>query len=187
MIEFKVSSLYNLLSLRLPFFQHINTLRWPLRPLSLLFSLVWVALYKPCNLFNCRMTNDDNTEGKTTLKIALTMGILVSLLIVFIIIVLVWKRKKKNFCGKKSTKNSKFLAHLSWKLKWAFLITCSLCRLSVCPSICPSIYNLFTFSSSPEPLGQFQPNLANCILGWRGYKFVQMKDPAFFQGEIITK
>lgn len=53
-----------------------------------------------------RTTNDDNTEGKTTLKIALTMGILVSLLIVFIIIVLVWKRKKKNFCGKKSTKNN---------------------------------------------------------------------------------
>ena len=47
---------------------------------------------------------------------------------------------------------------------------------------------LFTFlSSSPEPLGQFQPNLAQSILGWRGLKFVQMKGPAFFQGEIITK
>ena len=45
-----------------------------------------------------------------------------------------------------------FLAHLSWKLKWAFLITC-------CPSVCPSV-NFFTFlSSSQEPLDQFQPNL----------------------------
>ena len=26
---------------------------------------------------------------------------------------------------------------------------------------------LFTFSSSPKPLGQFQPNLAQSILGWR--------------------
>ena len=96
-------------------------------------------------------------------------------------------------------------------------------------------------SSSPEPLGQFQPNLAQsilawwvfkfvlkkgharpflrgdnyeipkkhwrcfkkiffqwttgpistktwqCILGWREFKFVQMKGPALFQGEIITK
>ena len=75
-----------------------------------------------------------------------------------------------------------FLAHLSWKLKWAFLITCR--PSSVCLSVC----KLFTFSSSsPEPLGQFQPNLAQSILGWRGFKFVQMKGPALFQGEIITK
>ena len=34
--------------------------------------------------------------------------------------------------------------------------------LSVCPSICPSVCKLFTFSSSsPEPLVQFQPNLAH--------------------------
>ena len=38
--------------------------------------------------------------------------------------------------------------------------------LSVCPSVCPSVCKLFTFSSSsPEPLGQFQPNLAQSILG----------------------
>ena len=30
-----------------------------------------------------------------------------------------------------------FLAHLSWKLKWAFLITCR--PASVCPSVCPSV------------------------------------------------
>ena len=47
---------------------------------------------------------------------------------------------------------------------------------------------LFTFSSTtPEPLGQFQSNLAQLIFGWRGFKFIQMKGPALFQGEIITK
>ena len=47
---------------------------------------------------------------------------------------------------------------------------------------------LFIFSSSsPEPLGQFQPNLAQSVLGLRGFKFVQMKSPALFQGEIIMK
>jgi hypothetical protein len=30
-------------------------------------------------------------------------------------------------------------------------------------------------SSSPEPLGQFQPDLVQIILGGRGFKFVQMK------------
>ena len=47
---------------------------------------------------------------------------------------------------------------------------------------------LFTFSSSsPEPLGQFQPNLTQSILWWRGFKFLQMKGPVLFQGETITK
>ena len=77
----------------------------------------------------------------------------------------------------------RFLAHLSWKLKWAFLITCR--PASVYPSVCLSVR--CPSSSSPEPLGQFQPNLAQRILGWRGFKFVQMKGPALFQGEIITK
>ena len=35
-----------------------------------------------------------------------------------------------------------------------------------CLPVCPSVCKLFTFSfSSPEPLGQFQPNLAQSILG----------------------
>ena len=47
---------------------------------------------------------------------------------------------------------------------------------------------LFTFSSSvQEPLGQFQPNLAQSILGWRGFKFVKMKGHTLSQGEIIAK
>ena len=53
-----------------------------------------------------------------------------------------------------------FLAHLSWKLKWAFLTACGL------SSVCLSVRKLYTFStSSPEPLGQFQPKFAQSILG----------------------
>ena len=75
-----------------------------------------------------------------------------------------------------------FLVHMSWKRNWAFLIAC--CPSSFCPPVC----KLFTYSSSsPEPPGQFLPNLAHSILGWWGFKFVQMKDHALFQGEIITK
>ena len=49
--------------------------------------------------------------------------------------------------------------------------------LSVCLHVRPSVCKLFTFSSSsPESLGQFQPNLAQSILGWRGFKFLQMKN-----------
>ena len=55
------------------------------------------------------------------------------------------------------------------------------CRRCRC---CHCRRKLFKFSSSsPEPLGLFQPNLAQSILGWRGFKFVQMKGPALFQGE----
>ena len=61
------------------------------------------------------------------------------------------------------------------------------CRRRRCRHRC-HCHKLFTFSSSsPEPLGQFQPNLAQSILGWKGFKFVQMKGPALFPGEIITK
>ena len=46
---------------------------------------------------------------------------------------------------------------------------------------------LFTISYfSPEPLGRFQPNLAQSILGLRGFKFVQMKSPVLFQGETTS-
>ena len=47
---------------------------------------------------------------------------------------------------------------------------------------------LFTFSSSsPKMLGLLQPNVAQYIPGWRGFKSVQTKGSAFFQGEIIKK
>ena len=77
--------------------------------------------------------------------------------------------------------SAEFLTHLSWKFSD---------RLSsVHPSVCPSVYKLFTFSSSysPEPLCQFQANLAQSILGWREFRFIQMKGHTLFQGEIIRK
>jgi hypothetical protein len=42
-------------------------------------------------------------------------------------------------------------------------------------------------SSSPEPAGQIQSNLVQIILGWREFKFVQIKGQILFKGEIITK
>ena len=53
---------------------------------------------------------------------------------------------------------------------------------------CRSCRKHFTFSySSPEPLRQFQPNLAQSILLKREFKFVQIKGSAFLQGKIMTK
>ena len=78
-----------------------------------------------------------------------------------------------------------FLAHLNWKLYRAFLIAY---RLFVCLSFCPSVCKLILFStSSQEPLVQFQPNLAQIIIGKRGFKFVQLKSSVLFQVEIVTK
>ena len=37
-------------------------------------------------------------------------------------------------------------------------------------------------SSSQEPLGQFQPNLAKSILGWWGFKFIKIEGPPFSKG-----
>ena len=60
---------------------------------------------------------------------------------------------------------------------WPKFVRCPLSLSSCC------CCKLFTFSSSsPEPLGQFQPNLAQSILRWNGFKFVQMKDSPFFEG-----
>ena len=98
-----------------------------------------------------------------------------------------WSKNRRSFCNQYISRKVYipmcfvvcFLAHLSWKLKWAFRSSV-VRRLSVCLSVCPSVCKLFTFSSSsPEPLGQFQLNLAQSILGWRGFKFVHMKGPPF--------
>ena len=71
----------------------------------------------------------------------------------------------------------------------AFLIKIyPLSSLSLCHCCRRRCRKLFTFlSSSPEPLGQFQPNLAQSILGWRGFTFFQIKGPALSKGQIITK
>ena len=51
-------------------------------------------------------------------------------------------------------------------------------RLSVCKR--------FTFSSSSqEPLGPFQPNLAQSILGFRGFQFAQIRTTALTQRRWI--
>ena len=86
--------------------------------------------------------------------------------------------------------SQQFLAHLSWELKTAFLIAC--CLSSVHLSQGEIIRKLQKFieeilKSFSEPLGQFQPNLAQSILGWWGFKISQRKGHALFQGEIITK
>ena len=53
---------------------------------------------------------------------------------------------------------------------------------------CRRCRKIFTFSfSPPEPLYQFQPYLAQSILGRRGFTFFQMNGPSLFQGETITK
>ena len=54
--------------------------------------------------------------------------------------------------------------------------------------VCPSVCKFFIFiSSSQEPLDQFQPNLAQRNLGYGEFKFVKMKGPTLFQGEITKK
>ena len=50
------------------------------------------------------------------------------------------------------------------------------------------VYKLLTISSSsPEPLGRFNQNLAQCILGWKGFNYLQRKGHALFKGKIIMK
>ena len=98
-----------------------------------------------------------------------------------------WKRNRIwwKFVQQDSKNILMVLAHLSWRLKWTFFDQnlCVVCH-GHCPRRCSK---LFTFSSSsPEPLGKFQPNFSQDILGYRGFKFVQIKGPALFKGEIIT-
>ena len=55
-----------------------------------------------------------------------------------------------------------------WGTSTALLVSCCMYSRRRC-------HKLFTFSSSsPESLGQFQPFLAQSILGWRAFKFVRM-------------
>ena len=42
-------------------------------------------------------------------------------------------------------------------------------------------------SSPPEPLGQFQSNVAQSNIWWMGFKFFQVKGQVRFQGEMIKK
>ena len=61
--------------------------------------------------------------------------------------------------------------------------------LSVCPFVRsfvrPSVCKLSTLPSSPEPLGQFQLNLAQSILGWREIQVSSNEGPCPFpRGDI---
>ena len=56
--------------------------------------------------------------------------------------------------------------------------------IEICP-LSVVVVHIFVFSSSP--LGQFQPNLTQSILGLWEFKIVQMKGHALFKEEIITK
>ena len=85
------------------------------------------------------------------------------------------------------------LAHLSQRLKWAFLIT--ICPLSVVVVVLlvvgvvvivvVNFSHCFFFSRTTGSIST--KGLAQSILGWRRFKFVQMKGHVYFQGEIITK
>ena len=76
-------------------------------------------------------------------------------------------------------------AQVSFSDQNLFVVRRRYCHRHWCPSCC--CRKLFIISSSsPEPPGQYQPNMAQSILGWGGLKFVQMKGPALFQRDIIT-
>ena len=45
--------------------------------------------------------------------------------------------------------------------------------------------NQFWICSSPEAMCQFQPNLAQSSLGWRGFKFVQKRAKLFSKGRYL--
>ena len=74
----------------------------------------------------------------------------------------------------------RLLAHLSWMLKWTF-------SDPLLSAVCPSVNFSHRIFSRATPQCQFQPNLAQSIIGWKGFEFVQLKDQAFFQGEMIAK
>ena len=66
------------------------------------------------------------------------------------------------------------------RVKWAFQIT----NFPLSADVVVVVVGVGVVSS-PEPLDQFQANLARCILGWRGLKLVQMKDPPFSKGRWL--
>ena len=73
------------------------------------------------------------------------------------------------------------------KLTWVEgSMSCSDQNLSVVRRRHRCCRKLFTFSSSAtDRLEQFQPNLAQSILEWRGFKFVQMKGAALTKGRWL--
>ena len=76
--------------------------------------------------------------------------------------------------------SSSLSAHLSWKLKWAFLIACR--PLFVCPS---TLAIFIFFSRTPGSISTKldKKHKASFL---RRFKLVQMDGHALFQGEIIA-
>ena len=72
------------------------------------------------------------------------------------------------------------LTHLSWKLKWAFLIAC--CPLSVCPSVCLSVNFSHFHLLLLKHWASFNQTLHTASLG-----FVQMKGYTHSKGELVGK
>ena len=80
-----------------------------------------------------------------------------------------------------------FLAHLRWKSKSTFVMSCL--PSTVRPSVCPSIYKLFTFkififSRTTVPISN---KLGTQHSFLKGFKFVQIKDRAVFQADFFFK
>ena len=66
---------------------------------------------------------------------------------------------------------------LKWMLKWAFQIK----NLSVVFSLhC----KLFKFSTSPEPIGQFQPNLSQIVCGWPEWNLFTWRVHPSLMGDV---
>ena len=86
-------------------------------------------------------------------------------------VVFTLRRNGPSFAHLDLNPDPSFLAHPSRRLKCAFLI--KICPLSVVVVVVVVIVvvNFSHFPSPPDPMGQFQPNLAQSILGWRGLPF----------------
>ena len=117
-------------------------------------------------------------------------------------------------CTSNSASWYPFFTHLRQRLKWAFLIVCPLSVIVVVVVVNFSHFHLllqnhrtnfnqtwhkaslgegiqvcsnegYTHKSSREPSDQFQLNLAQSIPGWRGHKFLQIKDHIIFKKENV--
>ena len=78
-----------------------------------------------------------------------------------------------------------FLAHKgSRELFWSKFV---LSLLLLWPSSLSYIFYILTFFSTTTGPISTKLGTKHHILGWKGFKFVQMKGPALFQGEIIVE
>ena len=74
-----------------------------------------------------------------------------------------------------------FLANLSRRLKWAFLITICLLSVVIVDVINCSHFHLLL----QNHWANFNQTWHQCIFGWRGFKFVQLKNYLILTKEIM--